>query len=452
MRRIPFFSCLSGLLLLTAFPALAGKGKLQSGPMIGYVDLMEVLIWVQTKAETRVQIAYRPQSGNRSWDVSETVVTQKDTYFTAHVILTDLKPETAYEYKVVLDDDAAQLSYPTTFKTQTFWRWRKDPPEISFAMGSCFFVNDPPHDRPGNPYGGDFEILTSIDKKRPDFFLWLGDNVYLREPDFYSETRLNYRYKHTRSLPGLQPLLARTPNYAIWDDHDFGPNDSDRAYGLKGITLKMFKAYWSNPHYGTPETPGVFGKFVWGDLDFFLLDDRYHRAPNADPSPDKDYLGAPQLQWLKDSLLSSRAAFKFVVNGNQVLNTRSPFEKWSQAAREYEDFMNFLDAHDIRGVVFLTGDRHHTELLKRDRPGNYTLYEFTSSPLTSGAVRQLRDSEKDNPLRVDGTLVLNKRNFGVLNVTGKRGSRVLTMKTYDKDGAELWSHSVRQVDLRKPGN
>ena len=33
--------------------------------------------------------------------------------------------------------------------------------------------------------------------------------------------------------------------------------------------------------------------------------------------------------------------------------------------------------------MFLSGDRHFTELLKVERPGTYPLYEFTSSPLTS---------------------------------------------------------------------
>ena len=48
----------------------------------------------------------------------------------------------------------------------------------------------------------------------------------------------------------MQPLLARTHNYAIWDDHDFGPNDSDRSSAIKAITLEAFKDSWPNPSYG----------------------------------------------------------------------------------------------------------------------------------------------------------------------------------------------------------
>ena len=33
----------------------------------------------------------------------------------------------------------------------------------------------------------------------------------------------------------------------------------------------------SQPSYGLPELPGVFGQFTWGDVDFFLTDNRYYR-------------------------------------------------------------------------------------------------------------------------------------------------------------------------------
>lgn len=35
---------------------------------------------------------------------------------------------------------------------------------------------------------------------------------------------------HSRSVAELQPFLASTHHYAIWDDHDYGPNDSDRGF------------------------------------------------------------------------------------------------------------------------------------------------------------------------------------------------------------------------------
>ena len=70
--------------------------------------------------------------------------------------------------------------------------------------------------------------------------MWLGDNMYLRTPDFLSNTGIRHRYRHARSLPELQPLLGSVHHYAIWDDHDYGPNDADGSFVNKQLTESAF--------------------------------------------------------------------------------------------------------------------------------------------------------------------------------------------------------------------
>lgn len=41
-----------------AMNGLKGNAGLQSGPMLGYADMFEVLIWVQTKSAGTVKIEY----------------------------------------------------------------------------------------------------------------------------------------------------------------------------------------------------------------------------------------------------------------------------------------------------------------------------------------------------------------------------------------------------------
>ena len=66
------------------------------------------------------------------------------------------------------------------------WQYRFDPPAFTLAVGSCVFINEPQYDRPGRPYGGNYEIFESLADSKPDAMLWLGDNAYFREVDFYS--------------------------------------------------------------------------------------------------------------------------------------------------------------------------------------------------------------------------------------------------------------------------
>ena len=433
------------LLLLLFLPSLASeRDLLQSGPMLGHIDLVEASIWLQTTEPADVKLQYWREGGERQ--ESETIRTSPDNWHAALFVLSHLDYGATYSYSVWINGRKQHFDYPLTFKTQAFWQYRTEPPPVKFVMGSCFFVNEETYDRPGKPYGDEFEIFDVILDQKPDAMFWLGDNVYFREPDFNSKAMMAHRYTQMRAYEQIQPLWAAMSHYATWDDHDFGPNDSNKSYHLKGEALRLFKGFWANPSYGLPETPGVFTLVQLADLDFFILDDRYHRASNRLRDPDKPYLGEAQLDWLKNALTTSRASFKFVVNGNQIINVNSGHETWFKFTNEWKNFMEWLHDADVRGLVFLSGDRHFSELLKYDRENRYPLYEFTSSPLTSGVSSRLGDETK-NPLRVEGTLVNDRRNFGVIKVTGDRNDRTLVMETIDSTGKLRWSHKLHQYDL-----
>ena len=115
-------------------------------------------------------------------------------------------------------------------------------------MGSGAYFNEARYDRSGNPYGDGYEIYSNMAKAGADFMIWLGDNIYLREPDWNSWSGIIHRYTHDRAIPELQEFLASTHHYAIWDDHDYGPNNSDRGYWNKNQTMEAFKIFWANPY------------------------------------------------------------------------------------------------------------------------------------------------------------------------------------------------------------
>lgn len=368
----------------------------------------------------------------------------------AKFVLSGLSFGTRYDYEIYLDGVRVERPYAMTFQTQPMWKWRTEPPAFKVAFGSCHYVNDPPFDRPGRPYGGTPKIFAAILAQKPDVMLWLGDNCYYREADWRTESGMRYRYAHTRAQTELQPLWASVHHYAIWDDHDYGPNDADRTFRGRDIALRIFRDYWGNPAYGTPEHPGCFFRFEWADVEFFMLDDRYYRTPNAlaDDSPDKTMLGRGQLQWLLESLRSSEATFKVVANGGQMLNPVSPWECFSRFKVEQARVFDFIRAHKIPGVVFISGDRHLAELNQRLEPGLYPLYDFTSSSLTAG-VATLAKAEQNNPCRVSGTLV-EKHNFGLLEFSGPRAQRLLTMRCFDEEGVEQWKRDIPIGELQFP--
>ena len=440
------YTCCMMLLVIGLMPLNAGQALLDSGPMLGHADLTEATVWLRTKQPARVTLTYQKKEGGDP--VTLDTHTEERGYLVARFQITGIDHGTTFSYSLAINGEQLSFPYQLEFKTQPLWKWRTEPPEVQFMIGSCFYVNDPPNDRPGKGYGNQFNILEVMANQEADFMLWMGDNIYYREPEFNSKAGMLYRNAHDRAYPSLQPLLAKFPHYATWDDHDFGPNDSNRSYHFKHEALNLFKAFWANPHYGMPEAPGVYGLIQFADLDFFLLDNRWYRAPNRLKDPGKPYLGEQQLQWLKDALLSSFAPFKFIVVGNQVTNTFSRHESYYNYPKEWSDLMSWLNEQEVRGVVILSGDRHFSELLKMTRPKNYPLYEFTSSPITSGLINEM-GIEQDNPMRVTGTLVRDMQNFGLVKVTGKRRDRTLTMKTIDAEGKQRWEFSISEKDLRR---
>ena len=435
------------LLLFVFVWSYSQQNLLQSGPMLGYVEMTEAKIWVQTKDAAKVKVQYTSTEKPTESYFSNEVSTVKDSGFTAHLILDKIQPGKKYNYTVLINNQPLKFNYETSFTVKKLWQWREDAPDFTVAFGSCAYMNETEVDRPGTPYGSNFEIFTSIGNKKPDIMLWGGDNIYLREADWDSKTGIYHRYTMSRSQKELQPLLANSQNFAIWDDHDYGPNDADRSYYFKHQTLQAFKDFWTNKSYGNnPEqNNGNFSTFNWGDAEFFLLDDRFHKSPNDRKTGDRTILGKEQLEWFIDAITSSKFKFKIVVIGGQFINSATKFENYANYAEERQYILDEIEKNDVKGVIFLSGDRHFTELSGLKRDGKYTIYDWTVSPLTSGVSTS---AERENNVnRIDGSLFM-KHSFGILKFYGNKDNRALKLELFDKDGKSLWNKIITQKELQ----
>jgi alkaline phosphatase D len=432
--------------------------QLIAGPMLGYVEHREARIWVAGVFGHPDKLVYYPvnepqkkvEIGINSFSSFPFDVAQ----YGKTLFLNNLDMATTYQYELWLNGKKMEFEQPLQFTTKTIWEWRTDPPAFSFLAGSCLYVNDSIHDRPGKPYGQGTDILLTMAKSNANFMLWLGDNTYTREADYTSESGLAYRYLHTRSDKNLQPLLRTMPHYATWDDHDFGTNNAGRSYELKDASRHMFTLFWPARSYGE-NNEGIYTRFKYGDCEFFMLDDRYFRDDtDMDESkyPQKSQLGEKQKIWVKNALKDSHAPFKFVVIGGQFLNEYTTKESYNLYKNEREELLNFIADQKIEGVVFLSGDRHHTELLKNAKfksKTGYDIYDLTSSPLSSGAnINVFRDSlEANNPMRIKGTLVAEP-NYCQLFLSGKRKERMLTIKCFNTKGELKWEQRISEGELR----
>lgn len=434
-----FFCFLLMGISLFSFAQSKKLKPLKAGPMLGYVEMTETVVWFQTTEPAKVYARYYDLKEPKQIYWTDTITTLKKNANTGKLFFTFLKPGRTYEYILHVNKERVFRDPEYKFTTQVNWPYRMDPPSFTIAMGSCVYVNEEATDRPGRPYGGDYSIFESISSQKPDAMLWLGDNTYLRPTDWASRSGYLHRNSHTRALPEMQGLLSSCAHYAIWDDHDFGPNDGSGSWINKEIALETFKMFWPNPSFGFPDLPGTMSYFNYIDAEFILLDNRFHRTANFKKG-EKHIFGEKQVEYLIDMLKNSKAPFKFVVSGGQFLNTAVVYENHSNFPEERAFILKRIKEENIKGVIFLTGDRHHSEVMKMDLGDGNTIYEFTTSPLVSSPSS---NTEELNEFQVEGS-VIRERNFSTLNFSGKFGERKLELKYYNAAGKLLFSYFVNQ--------
>ncbi|MBC8043734.1 MAG: alkaline phosphatase D family protein, partial [Rhizobacter sp.] len=136
---------------------------------------------------------------------------------------------------------------------------------------------------------------------------------------------------------------------------------------------------------------------------------------------------------------------KVIATGGQVLNSAATLETYATFPEERQRLIDAITKEKISGVLFLTGDRHHTELSVLPRgDSTYALNDFTVSPLTSGLSTV---QNEPNTLRAEGTFTREK-NFAMMEVGGPLANRAMTITIYSNRGKQLWSRTLKANDLK----
>ena len=366
-------SLVLGLTLgLASQPSQTGYPRLMQGPMVGVVTPDSAKIWVRTSGEFSVSIQYAANRDFNSYLETEVVTVLKSNDYTEVITISGLEPETEYSYRLVVDgipDRYLKMLKPLRFKTAPL---PGSDADLRIAFGSCPKYMD---DRIQ-------PIWPWVEHYDPDIFFWIGDNIYgdALDPDILRE-----EYRRQRDIPALQPILHNTSHLAVWDDHDYALNNHDRTNPVKEEAYDVFLEYWPNPSFGLPDVKGIFFKYTWGKVDFFVLDGRWYRDPDEDPdTPEKTMLGAAQFEWLQKELGASTAVFKVLVSGSGWRKNKGEGgDSWAAFLHERDRLFDFIRDEEISGVVMMSGDTHIGELnvIPWSEHGGYDLYDMVSSPL-----------------------------------------------------------------------
>jgi alkaline phosphatase D len=346
-------------------------GPVWAGPLLGECGESDAFVWAQGKDEGALTLALKDDRG----EVRTFVETPDPVeWLCVKFHVTGLVAGKEYGYSI---SNAAGETTPV-------YALRAAPgaavKKVKVVFGSCFAFYDT-------------QRLTIFEQMRMEnaaAVVFTGDNCYFRQgPDPKNESigsewvnqpaMMKCQLRH-RNNESLRDLVNSVSTLAIWDDHDFGPNNSDATDGTGPNALAVFKRVWANRGYAEA---GIYSSVRVGPVELFLIDDRYHRTPPPPANAAPHILGDAQYRWLTTALKSSQAPVKVIVSGSVVLpqfpgapGVTLEWEGWMRnAPGERAALLKFIADNSITGVLFATGDLHRGYL-----------YFLPGAPLGGGRV------------------------------------------------------------------
>ncbi len=329
------------------------------GPMLGTVSETTAAIWVRTAVPGEVSVrlsVIRPFAK----ELIHRARTAENSDNTGLFRFRDLKPDTQYRYIAEADESTYEGRFTTMGPSL-----KKRALRVVYGYGYKHAEN---RMKPGR------SIFMEMASRKADLVLFLGDFPYTAKG---AKEEVREGSRKLRSVPGFRQLTASTPTYAIYDDHDFGPNDCDGTHKNADEALAAFKEYWPNPSYGLPDDRGIYTSFVVGNVEFFLLDGRYQARKHQ-----KTMLGKKQLEWLFRGLKNSKSRYKVLVSGTQFSRVKNDSWGGRYYVDERDKLFSFIFENNISGVFGISGDVHRSDVHRLPIGKNRFFYDFTPGALS----------------------------------------------------------------------
>lgn len=213
-------------------------------------------------------------------------------------------------------------------------------------------------------------VFATMRAGHPDslVFVHLGDQNYYDLATTDASAYVEAQRAGWAGSPNAQAFWESTAVDWVWDDHDFGANDSDRTNAGAATVAGVYRQ--SVPHYPLRQSGSVEHVFQIGRVRFIVTDQRFHRdPPSQTPWTQRTMLGAAQKQWLKDQLLAAHhdpGVALTVWMSAQMPATAAPGSTWNAYTAERQELWDFFAEHGIAGDGFLivAGDEHFSALAR----------------------------------------------------------------------------------------
>ena len=334
-----------------------------------------------------------------------------------------LDAATRYFYAVEVDGELDRV------RTGSFRTFPDDDRPLRLVFGSCART------------GSNGQVFDAIRDTDPDVYVCLGDfhygDVFVDDVDDYRQV---FDVQLTR--PAQAALYRSTPIAYVWDDHDYGPNDSNRGAPGRASAMVAYREYV--PHYDLAGSDSaIFQAFTIGTTRVVLTDARSARDPQSDPdTPTKSMLGDEQRRWLLAELERSARDHDLVIWANPVpwVDPADPgADSWAGYDAERRMIAEHIASLGIDNLVMVSGDAHMVAI----DDGTHTNYSTTDGvgfPLLHVAALDRPGSTKGGPY-TQGPIT-GGGHFGVVEIRPGDTGVAVGLAAHDWRGDELLRHDV----------
>ena len=259
----------------------------------------------------------------------------------------------------------------------------------------------------------------AIFAEAPDFFMHLGDYHY---DDISTNNVELYNYalrrELTRSYRGN--FHSGIPTSYIWDDHDYGPNDSGRVSPSRNAAVEFFRTRIPTKDLAVSSSLGaVYRSFTVGRVVYIVTDQRSEADDNTD-TPPRSVLGPAQKTWMKNIISDSANNNKlFVWVCSRTLHIDPAFEfddDWHDFATERTELFDYFNANCAGRILIICGDSHQSGM------DNGTNCNYTTGGTGAGVPIVMASPMNQSPWIADSATYSNgiyKNNiqYGIIDFT-----------------------------------
>ncbi len=386
----------------------------------GATDSSKTQFSVVYNSEVDLEI-FALDSMNQKWvpDDLEVISMPGQPFKITKAYFSNLSAEDKYSLIVL------NLADQTPLDKRDFRTLDTTPENLRFAMCSCM---DEGQHRP--------EIWQNLVKQNPQVVFFIGDHVYADSgapSTGANPAHLWKRFCDARMTLEIFFSEKLIPIIAVWDDHDFGLNDShSENYPFIKESQENFNSFFAQEEKYCDflvRGPGVSTAFQYKSQLVLLLDDRSFRKPKGSKDPDAHW-GKKQVNWMFD-LMNKQNGPTWFINGSQIVP--AIFWKESVSGDHGQQFKSLIAGikNLSSKVIFASGDVHYTEISKIEKEMlGYQTYEITSSSMHSLNFPGAPDVVP-NKRRIAGT---GKRNYVLIDSIANGTGASFSATSYGSEG------------------